>query len=205
MPYERLMPTWALCSDRTDRLHPLPRERRPGAFWREREEYGQMPAGGRFPANFAEHTRHVPVGIGVIGLLPEYPLERGEGQFMVSQFRQHTAEAGPRLQMIPVEFDGGVIPLPCGSEITRTIQQLRQHEDNLGRRPLGLQHCPQRLGRLDEVAGGLQIGGKVEQLGGADGITRIVFGIGGKSRIRIRVSGKNGRDGNPAGLPIGRF
>ena len=106
--------------------------------------------------------------------MAEDAVEGGECQFVLAQFRQHAAEARPRFEMIGVKFHGGVIPLPGSGEVAHAIEQFGQHEDDLGRRPLGLQHCPQRLRGLGDRTRGLEISGEVEQVGDGGRITRIV-------------------------------
>ena len=168
-----------------------------------------MPLGVELLADVVQHAGHVPVGVGIVGLLAEHAVECGESQFVFAQFRQHAAEARPRLEVIGVEFHGRVIPLPGGCEVARAIEQLGQHEDDLGRRTLGLEHGPQGLGGLGERARGLQISGEVEQVGDGSRITRIVsegfvlgkecgdghgrntrllrLGIGGRQAVRVKA------------------
>ena len=117
-------------------------------------------------ADLAKDARRMPVGISVGGLLTEHTLEGGQRQFVFAQFREHAPEARPGLEVIGIELDGGVVPLPGGGQIAGAVEEFCQHKGDPGIRTLGLQHGPQRLGRLDELASRLQVVGKIEDLRG---------------------------------------
>ena len=82
---------------------------------------------------------------------------------MISKLGKHAAEVGTRLQMVCVQFDGGVVAFACGSQITRTVEQFRQHECHLCRRTVRLEHGAKCFSSFDKLACGFQICRKVEQ------------------------------------------
>ena len=77
-----------------------------------------MAAGFGAAAAVVEHAGQMPMGIGVVGLLPQHTLERRECQLMVAQFCEHAAEAGAGLDMVGVELKHGVVTFPCRGQIT---------------------------------------------------------------------------------------
>ena len=76
-----------------------------------------MAAGFGPPAAVVEHAGQMPVGIRVVGLLPQHALQGRQSQFMVAQFREHAAEAGAGFHMIGVEFERGVVALPRRGQV----------------------------------------------------------------------------------------
>ncbi|MFM8986065.1 MAG: tetratricopeptide repeat protein, partial [Planctomycetia bacterium] len=92
-----------------------------------------------------------PMGVGVVGLLPQHAVEGREGQLMLAELRQDAAEAGPRLQVVGIDFDRGVVALPCRGQNAGSVEKFRQREHHLSRRPLGLEHGPHRLRCLAEL------------------------------------------------------
>ena len=141
-------------------------------------------------ADVCEHAGHVPVGVGIVGLLPEHAFERRERQFVVAEFREHAAEARAGLEVVVVQFDRGVVALPRRRQVARAIEEFGEHEHNLRRRPLRLQHGAERLGRLGEFARGLEIGGEVEEFGCAGGLVVVHLDGDLRSGVEPRQQGR---------------
>ena len=139
-------------------------QRGPGALWRKRHKALQVPPGLGLPADFSENTRHVPVGVGILGLLPQDALERSQGQVGLAKFRQHAAKTRPGPEVLGVKFDRRVIPLTGCRQIAGPVEQFRQHEGYFCCGALRLKHRPQSLSRLDVFAGGLEVISQVENL-----------------------------------------
>ena len=141
-------------------------------------------------ADVCEHAGHVPVGVGIVGLLPEHAFERRERQFVVAEFREHAAEARAGLEVVVVQFDRGVVALPRRRQVARAIEEFGEHEHNLRCRPLRLQYGAERLGRLGEFARGLEIGGEVEEFGCAGGLVVVHLDGDLRSGVEPRQQGR---------------
>lgn len=105
---------------------------------------------------------------------------------MLAELRQDTPQARPGPQVLGVDLDRGVVPLPGRRKIASPVEQLGEREHDRRRRPLGLEHRSQRLGRLGEFTGCLEIIGEIEDLGGLRG------GIPLGSALRRRRGGTGG-------------
>lgn len=85
---------------------------RPGAVGGERHERAEVSRGVVPPPNAVEDAGDMPVGVGVVGLLPQNSVEGRFGEPVVAQFGQNTSQPRAGLEVVGVEFDGGVVPFP---------------------------------------------------------------------------------------------
>ena len=137
----------------------------PRTLRRKRDELLKMPPGLGLTTQFTQHTGHMPVGVGILRLLPQDTLERGQGELRFIQFGKHAAKAGSGTEVLWVEFDGGVVPFTGRGQIAGPIEEFGQHEGHVCGGALGLKNGPQRLGSLHILASCLEIVGQVEDLG----------------------------------------
>jgi len=88
------------------------RRSRPGAVGGERDEGAEVSRGIERPPNSVEDAGHMPVGIGVVGLLPQDSVKSRFGELVVAEFGKHAAEPGLGLEMVRIELDRRVVPIP---------------------------------------------------------------------------------------------
>lgn len=88
------------------------RRPRPGAVGGERDEGAEVSRGIERPPDAVEDAGQMPVGVGIVGLLPQDSVESRLGELVVAEFGEHAAEPGAGLEMVRIELDRRVVPLP---------------------------------------------------------------------------------------------
>ena len=100
---------------------PVTGQRGPWAVGGEHEKPAEVAAALGRAAQVGEHTGHVPVGVGVVRLLPQHTLKRRQGEFSLAEFGQHAALA---IEVAEPEFP---IDRECGPDVTRQPAAGLQH------------------------------------------------------------------------------